>query len=78
MKLLNVDSDNKEVSIQLTLKELLVLKNGLNEICHGPDSISESEFDTRIGLSLNKSKALLDVVCKITRKLDKSYKIIKW
>ena len=77
MKLLASDLEKEDISIQLTLKELIVFKNALNEICHGPVAISESEFDTRVGLPLNESKTLLGVACEITRRLDSSYKIIK-
>lgn len=43
-------------TVQLSVGELLIINNALNEICNG---IAMPEFDTRIGASLNQVLLLL-------------------
>jgi hypothetical protein len=45
--------------IDLTHDELRIIKNAINEICHGPDAIEEWEFQTRVGASLEEAQQLL-------------------
>lgn len=47
------------VTVQLTLKELLLLANALNEILNGPDAIEDWEFSTRLGVESAEAKQLL-------------------
>lgn len=57
MKILQTTSQT--TSIEFSAHELLIVNNALNEICHGIDL---GEFDTRIGASLNETKALLNSI----------------
>ena len=57
-----VQSDLQTVTVELTRDELLALNNGLNEVCHGPDSNDEGEFHTRMGVERHEPKSLLDAV----------------
>jgi hypothetical protein len=45
--------------VALTLEELRIINNALNEVCHG---IEVPEFATRMGADLPEVKALLDRV----------------
>lgn len=77
MKHISFDSNTKTVTIELSLDELNVLKNGLNEICNGPHAIYEEEFDTRVGMPLKQAFELLKSSSSIVNSLDESYRIIK-
>jgi hypothetical protein len=44
-------------AVALTVEELRIINNALNEVCHG---IDVPEFATRMGASLPEVKALLD------------------
>ena len=35
------------------------MANAINEVCHGPEAIHESELGTRIGASREEAQALL-------------------
>jgi hypothetical protein len=48
------------VVVELTNKEIVIVSNAINEICHGPDAIEEWEFAMRIGASRCEAEALLD------------------
>jgi hypothetical protein len=43
--------------VALTIEELRIINNALNEVCHG---IEVPEFATRIGATLPEVKVLLD------------------
>jgi hypothetical protein len=57
-----VRSDVQAVTVELTRGDLLTINNALNEVCHGPDSIDDWEFHTRIGVERHEAKSLLDAV----------------
>ena len=48
--------NDKNIQLQLSEEELIILNNALNEICNG---IEVPEFETRIGANLEKVKTLL-------------------
>jgi hypothetical protein len=50
--------DGKEVSLVIAIDELRLLNNALNEIANGV-SISDAEFEARLGASRGEAKALL-------------------
>lgn len=77
MKIVSYDKATEEVVTKLTLEELTVFKNSLNEVTHGPNSVLESEFDTRIGMSFEPAKEFLKVTSDIVHSLDENYHIIK-
>lgn len=52
----------KRKTVTLSEEELVLINNALNEILNGPDSIAESEFQTRAGVSIEAAKSLLDRV----------------
>ena len=57
------ENNNKElIKIELSLEELLIINNALNEILHGPAEIDEVEFHTRIGVKKSDAKAFLDKI----------------
>ena len=56
-----IENDGK-VQIRVTEAELLIINNALNEIYHGIDI---SEFETRIGSSVEQAKALLKSIGSI-------------
>jgi hypothetical protein len=45
-----------QVSVQLTLGELRIVNNALNEVCNG---LRMSEFSTRMGATRDEAMALL-------------------
>ena len=53
------NSTKNQADVRLTLAELLIVNNALNEVCHGIDL---PDFDTRMGTSLENAKALLKQV----------------
>jgi len=57
-----VQSDLQTVTVELTQDELLAINNALNEVCHGPDSIDEEEFHTRMGVERHEARSPLDAV----------------
>jgi hypothetical protein len=64
MQLIKVVGDRADV--QFSIEEILTLNNSLNEICHGVKII---DFETKIGVSREQAKSLLDSVHKLTEEL---------
>ena len=57
---MNISQANKQyANINLSLEELIIINNAINEVCHG---FEVSEFDTRIGASLESAQALLEQI----------------
>ncbi len=54
-----ISADSLGASVEMTRNELIALNNALNEVCHGPDSIEEWEFHTRMGVERQEAKTLL-------------------
>jgi len=57
MKLEEMDGSNDIVVVRMTRDDLVLLKNALNEVCHG---VKIPAFDTRLGYSKMWQKAYLD------------------
>lgn len=51
------DKNIPQVNIQLTVQELRIINNALNEVCNGVDL--KGEFYTRIGCTVDKGRDLL-------------------
>jgi hypothetical protein len=49
--------------LSFTREELVIINNALNEVCNGI-SISDDEFQTRIGYSRDKARKVLAKVTK--------------
>jgi hypothetical protein len=60
---------NHRVVLEFTIEELAIIKNALNEVCHG---IEIEEFQTRMGEDMETVKQLLDQIWDITKDLDSS------
>jgi len=46
--------------MELTLAELVLINNALNEIINGPSAIDPRDFELRTGVELEEAKKLLD------------------
>lgn len=46
-------------SVTLSLKDLVLINNALNEIINGPSAIEPWEFQTRTGVTIEEAKTLL-------------------
>ncbi len=55
---MNSSDNSKQSTVTLTLDELVLLNNALNEVLNGVD-IGEQEFATRLGASQEPAAALL-------------------
>jgi hypothetical protein len=53
------DFDGNEVTVQLSLSEILIINNALNEVCN---AVGLGDFETRIGASFDEASALLKSV----------------
>jgi len=54
-----LQSTNRHAEIRCSLKDLLIINNALNEVCHGIDL---PEFEIRMGTTLQNAKTLLGQV----------------
>jgi hypothetical protein len=54
--------------LELDREELITLNNALNEICNGIDL--RGEFETRVGTTQKKARALLDAVNSLVSALE--------
>jgi len=64
MKIKSLTKHN--VVLEFTREELDIIKNALNEVCHG---IEIEEFQTRMGEDLEDVKQFLDQIWDITKKM---------
>jgi hypothetical protein len=55
--------------IKLSLEELIIINNSLNEICYGTD-MDESEISVRMGAELGEISSLLKEISHIIEKLE--------
>lgn len=62
-------SSNQHADVRLTVDELRIINNALNEVCHGIDL---PEFDTRMGVSLERAKALLKQIGAAVDQVEQS------
>lgn len=51
--------DNNGVTVQLSFSEIVIINNALNKICN---AFGLSEFETRIGATVEEASALLKSV----------------
>jgi hypothetical protein len=61
---------NPSVPLSLSIQDLVLINNALNEIINGPAAISLAEFQTRTGVSLNEAEALLSRISAEMGKLN--------
>jgi hypothetical protein len=54
------------MTVELSLQELLIINNALNEICNGISL--HGEFSTRIGCSLEDARELLEKIHSLARR----------
>ena len=47
--------------LNISRSELVLINNALNEVCNGVD-ISDSEFQTRLGMSRDDARGLLRII----------------
>ena len=67
VKLVRTEQDN--ACVEVSTQELLILNNALNEVCNG---IHVPEFETRMGVSLQKVELLLGSIRLIMQELEQS------
>jgi len=70
MKKLNLK--NRRANIQVSLDELVILNNALNEICYGID-MDDAEFSARIGVEHKEGIRLLNEISSLIDALDRQY-----
>jgi len=56
--------------VELTSTEIITINNALNEVCNGIRL--ESEFDTRMGCTVEDARSLLAEINKLGNSLDNS------
>lgn len=66
MEILSVTGIHAE--IKLTVEELKTINNALNEVCHG---IEVFEFETRMGVSRERTTAILESFGKLIDEVEK-------
>ncbi|MCE2029935.1 hypothetical protein [Sessilibacter corallicola] len=64
-----IETAENTADVKVSIDELLILNNSLNEVCHGLDQF---EFETRMGASHEDVKGLLKKVGSIIDELEKS------
>ena len=65
---MKVSQSNKQCAdVCLSLDELRIINNALNEACHGIDL---PEFDTRMGVSMESAKALLKQIGSVVDQME--------
>ena len=57
-----IEQNAHRVVSQLTKSEATIMANAINEVCHGPEAIPESEFGTRIGASRQQAEPLQEAL----------------
>jgi hypothetical protein len=58
------ESEKLDPPLRLTVRDLILINNALNEVINGPSAIDESEFPLRIGATIVETKELLSRVEK--------------
>jgi hypothetical protein len=58
MKTLSLN-ENNDIHIKLSLEELIIINNSLNEVCYGID-MDDNEFFTRLGVDHKDAVNLLN------------------
>ncbi len=67
MQIINTKIDS--VDVKLSLENLVIINNSLNEICYGID-MDESEISIRVGAELGDIDNLLKEISHIIEKLE--------
>jgi len=70
MRILNLKNNRAE--IQVSLDELVILNNALNEICYGID-MDDAEFSVRIGAEHKDGVCLLNEISSLISALEREY-----
>jgi len=70
MRRLNLKNNRAE--IQVSLDELVILNNALNEICYGID-MDDAEFSVRIGAEHKDGVCLLNEISSLISALEREY-----
>ena len=52
-------NENNDIHIKLSLEELIIINNSLNEVCYGID-MDDNEFFTRLGVDHKDAVNLLN------------------
>jgi hypothetical protein len=63
-----LQADDALLTLQLSVGELYIISNALNEVCNG---IDVPEFRARIGASIDEVRTLLGVVGDVVRVVEK-------
>lgn len=67
---MNTIKINKDkIVLELSIDELGVLSNALNEVCNG---IEVWEFDTRIGVRIENARVILESLTSIYKKANQA------
>ena len=64
-----IRSEQDKASVEVSMQELLILNNALNEVCNG---IDVPEFETRMGVSLQEVDQLLGSIRLMLKELEQS------
>lgn len=62
----------QEWSASLSYDDLILMSNALNEILNGPNSIEESEFQTRTGIERNDAVQFQEKVNVLIEELSRT------
>lgn len=68
MKLLDI-KESENIHIKLSLEELNIINNSLNEVCYGID-MDDNEFFARVGASHEEGVSLLNNFSTLIRKIQ--------
>jgi hypothetical protein len=63
-------ASHRSLQIEVSVEELRVLTNALNEVCHGVH-IADFEFETRLGAQRDDVRSLLDRLGKQYDEVDR-------
>jgi hypothetical protein len=70
---MKVTTKENRAILDLSIGELVLLNNALNEICHGPDAIEDWEFHSRTGSNKPEAESLLDQLSKLVDDLKRDF-----
>jgi hypothetical protein len=62
-----IDASAAATVVEITADEINTLQNALNEILQGPEAIEEWEFQTRVGVTREEARELLDALARLPR-----------
>ena len=56
---------NGPVRADLQRSDLILIANAINEVLNGPEAVEDWEFQTRLGVSRDEARRLLDEVQRV-------------